>query len=303
VARRNADYLFVRSEASRRLEHLREVTSVRSSRNVFLTSQSAPNLPSATEEERVRHEAVREMARDCVRREQLAKLTDSYRSQQQYAERRAQQLEMKKLEERRKVQMKEQQEDEWLAHRLAAEEQRMARSFSSSAMREEERQKLAAVRDEHDRRMREERDRRTQVREARLKEKKERAEIAEDQRIQGQEQRRREREALRLRMQGTQAEEDSRRLYQVWNEAEAVLKRRQQELEMLREERALMAQKGRAADDDQGQFTAAREAAAAKKRDAAMKRVEVSQRNYQQVSAKLTRPSTTIAAPRRASDA
>jgi len=308
VARREADSLFVRSEASRRLERQRETTSVRASRNLFLQSQSSPALSSrrtnddATTKEKLKHEAVRELSRDCVRRENLANLTDAFNRQRQFAERRLEQLEQKKNEERAAVANKAQQESDWLQRRMAVEEQRLARSFSSSAFREEERQKVERVRAEHESKLRAEKERRLKAREDSILVKKEREERAAEEREAAQEARRRDKETLRLKMQNSQAEEDCRRLYQVWCEAEAVLKRRQDELDKLREELLLLNASSGAGADDQSQ--ASREVLARKKRDAATKRVEVAKKNYEEATIRLRNSSTPAEAPkRRAADA
>lgn len=106
-------------------------------------------------------------------------------------------LAAQEAEERKRVQQKEEQERKFMERRLQLEADRLARAFSSSEQREEEKQTVLKMRSRHAAKLAEERAARAKAREEQAARRKERAQHLEEQREVAVERRKKEQQAFK----------------------------------------------------------------------------------------------------------
>ena len=178
MAQSQADKLRAEEGSLRALERQKGPT-VRAARKVFIHQSHSPPPPITSTKSRPAtvglfdvggspqrvQEAVREAARDCIRREEIMRRHRVAVRAETEARRVSEMLENKKREERLKLAYKTKQEGEWLALQMEREATRRLNASSSMAVREEEKKQIAEIRAKHDDRLRNEKERRAKLRE------------------------------------------------------------------------------------------------------------------------------------------
>lgn len=234
-ASRDALRLRARERAYAKMEMAME-GQVSRARQIHLHTSSSPHSRSAPElrpptrssggrgaggghhgvpDKQIVHEAVRETARDCVRREELHRRRALAERAEADAKRRVDALDFKRREEAAKLAIKEEEERQLVRKLAAREESRLTQTFSTASLREDERKTMMEIRATHENHLKAERDRRAQQREQALAEKKVAEEIAEVEKEMALAARKRDKERLRQRQAANKAEENHHKAEQV----------------------------------------------------------------------------------------
>ena len=239
LARRMADKHHADLEAKRMVDSKRE-TGVRSARRTLLqsrdgrvagNSRSVASLAPHTRSAQAFAEAIRETARDCIRKEELSKLRKQTQEAAELARRRAHSLETHREEEEEKVEARARHEAAWLQRKLDFEEARLRGQLSSATEREAQKADVERQRKAHETLLRETLDARAKEREVRAQQKKAKAEAAELAREAADEMRRKEKVSLRLIREANHTAELARAMEKVWIKADAVAARCQSEVD------------------------------------------------------------------------
>jgi hypothetical protein len=189
------------------------------------TSPDAPVGPKLTTE------AVREVTRDCVRRDELERRRAAAIKAQELAKAREEALNEKLEQERQRIAFKQEEEAKWLESKLRFEENRLHRATSSAQLKAQERGVMAALKETHEKKLAAERARHAKAKEDLLANKKAKAEQEEVLREQQLQKRRREKERIAQSIRENRAVELARKAEGVWHEAQAVLERCAQDYE------------------------------------------------------------------------
>ena len=220
-AQQYADRLRDREQAARRIMSSRPsvVNLARSESSLSSTGSMGDDHELAV------HRAVRETARDCMRREELARRHEATRQASQLAEMRAAALEARRRDEQQRLRAREKLEDEFAARKLELTRARRNNTSSGREVRESEKQDVLRVRQADASRLSEERARRAQAREEARGAQKQKAERAEAEREASFEAQRKARKELRSRVLANRADEEQRAFATILLEAEGVLAR------------------------------------------------------------------------------
>ena len=161
-------------------------------------------------------ETMRETARDCVRREELARRMQRAKSASDLAHGRAAALEMQRVEEQRQLRIKQQEEADRLERRLGVEQERLNRSVSFGHLREEERQAHQKQQSLEEAKIRDERAAHAKAREERQLERKMKQEREETERELANERRRKEKTELQLQLVAAKARDLAAKAEACW---------------------------------------------------------------------------------------
>ena len=171
--------------------------------------------------EKLRREAMRETALDCVRKEELARRTARAKSASDLAAMRSSALEMQREDERRQLQLRREQEAARLEAKMQVEQARLNRAVSFGSLREEEKQAFLKQKSIEDAKIVEERNARAQAREDRQKEKKQKEQLEEEARELSTALRRKEKKDMELRLTEVKAKNLAQRAENCWINAMA----------------------------------------------------------------------------------
>ena len=210
LARRKAEKQAADLEAWSKVDARRE-TGVRTARRTLMqthdvrinvSSRRAPSRGggqgSAKSERQAIREAIRETARDCLRKDQLSKLREATRQATELASRRADLLEDQRQDEEHNVELRTRCEEAWLQRKLDFEEARLRGRLSNATEREAEKAVVEKQRVAHEEALREAWNARAAERDQRAQEKRAKAEAAGLAKEAADENRRKEKEAMRL---------------------------------------------------------------------------------------------------------
>jgi hypothetical protein len=161
-------------------------------------------------------EAMRETARDCVRREELARRMQRAKSASDLARGRAEALEMQREEEQSELLIKQQKEADRLERKLEVEQERLNRSVSFGNLREEERQAHLKQLSLEQAKVLEERAALAKAREERQNERKQKAEREELQRELVNERRRKEKADMQVQLIAAKARDLAAKAESCW---------------------------------------------------------------------------------------
>jgi len=245
LARKRAEKRMADLEALRMVDLKRE-SGLRSARRTLMHSRdgrlpnrSSPNLRDGGGH--IKHltpqqhaEAIRETARDCMRKEQLNQLRAQAAQAENLANQRADELEHQRQSEEERVQRRAHHEEAWLQRKVDFEEARLRGMLSSATEREDAKAEVTKRRNEHEAALREVANQRAADREARAQEKRLKAEAAEVAKEVADEKRRKEKLSLHLIKVANRAAELNRAAEQVWIQADALASRCQSDLDRLR---------------------------------------------------------------------
>lgn len=176
-------------------------------------------------------EAMRETARDCVRREELARRMQRAKSASDLAHKRAEALEMQRVEEQRQLYLKKQEEADRLERRLNVEQERLNRSVSFGHLREEERQAIQKQHSLEQAKIQEERAAHAKAREERQNERKMKLEREEMERELANERRRKEKADMQVQLVAAKAKDLAVKAEACWIGAVAAEARCKSDLE------------------------------------------------------------------------
>lgn len=187
------------------LRETRQTLSHSSSTSTLSRTRSAKaRLTPEANEKRIK-EALRETARDCVRRDELARRMERARTASELAFFRAEALEMERVEEKRQLELKQQEEANRVERKLAVEAGRLSRSVSFGHLREEERERIQQQENIKQAKIREEKDARAKAKEEQQRAKQIKKEQEEVARELANERRRKERAATNLQLTAVKA--------------------------------------------------------------------------------------------------
>jgi len=210
--------------------------SLLSARSSWLTTMEGHQSKS----EQSLREAVRETARECVRKEELKKRKAAARQATELANKRAEEFVFQAKEARKFQDMKTRQEQEWLQRKIDFEDLRLKRQLSNDFERVAEREQGEARRRAEHERLQEERAARAKQKEDIKLAEKLKAEVAEEEKLKADAKRRKEKEELRANVAANKAEELCRHSEQVWIQAQAVAACTEAEVEDMRKRSSML---------------------------------------------------------------
>lgn len=234
VELRAFDDVLQRRELSVRIARGRLLRATFSEPEIVTGGSSSSRRPRTSEAPvgpRVTTEAIREVTRDCVRRDDLERRKASAIRDFELASARAEALRLKRKEQVARLEAKKQEEEAWLARKLQFEHSRLAHSASVDSARLEGRHELSTFREKQKKKLQEEHDAHVKAKEEAKEEKKAKAERKEMEREAAIEERRKEKREIAKRVSANKAAEQARKAEGVWHEAEAAAGRCQAELE------------------------------------------------------------------------
>jgi len=237
TARQEADRLGVEASALQN-EVAKSQSSVLAARSTLLSTQHyRPSTVTDTMLTRQqRQEAMRETARDCVRREAAQRRAEAAHSASKLAERQAQQVAQTEVWERHEVALRERLHEAALARKMGYEDLRKSRALSHGDEREAEKRATEARKRAEEERQKESSAVRAKEREARKVAKKEKAESMEVAREHADAKRRTFRAELQANLAANRAEKAAQQKEAVWIQAQAVERKLKAELERKRQE-------------------------------------------------------------------
>lgn len=186
-----------------------------------LRARSAKSISPLEANEQKLKEAMRETARDCVRRDELQRRLERAKSASDLAHFRRAALEMEKEEEKRQLELKQKKEAERVEAKLAVEAGRLSRSVSFGHLREEERQRLQEQEEAKNAKLREERANRANAREEQKRLKQEKLQREEEARELANERRRKEKAQANLALIAVKAHDLATKAEACWRAAVA----------------------------------------------------------------------------------
>ena len=281
LAYHEADRL--QAEAAARQSEVRKLQpSVLSARKTLTsTGHLRPNTSDAMLARQVRQEAIRETARDCVRREEMQRLAQMAKSATKLAERQAEAVERVEAWEREELSTRQRIHESWVARKLEYEDLRLSRALSNVEERSGEKKAIEAKKAAEEEAQKASSEARAKEREARRQAKKDKAEKAEIQREEREERNRKGRVDLQATLAANRAEALAQHSEVVWLQAQAVASRYAAELE----------RRKTVSDALVGELDAARKATAgelerlARRHDVAERKAAVAKAAYEQNAA------------------
>ena len=197
------------------------------------SSRRRPHTSSGVEPigPRVAQEAVREVTRDCVRRDELAKRKTAAMKAAELAQYREEELEMQRQEQQARRVVKIREEEAWLKRKMELEGSRLNHIGNERSIKAELQKALQQAKEKHEKRIAEERASHLAAKDTIRELRRKRAEKLEEEREALLEMRRKEKAQLESARLAQKAEERARKAMGVWHEAEAVAERCRQEYE------------------------------------------------------------------------